>query len=202
MDDDGRIDPADEADVLIGRLIDGEASTTDRLRFDDLAAGRPSLWRRLALRQEESVILTAAVAEATHAAARRELPRRWLVPNGVSWTLALSGWAAVIIVAVSWGVVALSNGDVNPTVIEARDISPEEHYRHYMSAPYVLGDMQPQVLEVEELSDGRVAVHFVRRIEEVAFLDPNRELPVDDSGELTSDPTRLRDSEPRVGMAD
>ncbi len=98
--------------------------------------------------------------------------------------------------------VALSTGDVNPTIIEARDISPEEHYRHYMSAPYVLGDMQPQVLEVEELSDGRVAVHFVRRIEEVAFLDPNRELPVDDSGELTSDPTRLRDSEPRVGMGD
>ena len=68
-------------------------------------------------------------------------------------------------------------------VAPASTVSPEEHYQSYLSAPYVLGDMNPEVLEVQEMSDGRVAVHFVRRIEEVAFLDPQGELPVDDSGE-------------------
>ena len=69
------------------------------------------------------------------------------------------------------------------------------------SAPYVLGEWQPSVLEVESLSDGRVVVRFLRRIEEVAFLDPSRALPVDANGELTADLGLLRSSEPHVGLS-
>ena len=74
------------------------------------------------------------------------------------------------------------------------------HYARYREAPYVIGEMQPVVMEVEPLSDGRIAVHFVRRIEEVALLDPTAQLPVDENGELTRDLTTLRESEPEVQM--
>ena len=56
-------------------------------------------------------------------------------------------------------------------------------------------DLQPVVVDTELLSDGRVAVHFIRRIEEVAFLDPSQELPVNEAGELVKDPATLRDLE-------
>jgi hypothetical protein len=82
----------------------------------------------------------------------------------------------------------------------AASLSPEEHYARYRSAPYVLGEMPPEVLQVDEMTDGRVAVHFMRRIEEVAFLDPTQPLPVDENGELTRDPIRLRTSEPKLHL--
>jgi hypothetical protein len=52
--------------------------------------------------------------------------------------------------------------------------------------------MEPEIVEVEPLSDDRVAIRFIRRIEEVAFLDPTRPLPVEPDGTLTRDPKRLR----------
>ena len=78
-------------------------------------------------------------------------------------------------------------------------LTPEQHYERYREAPYVLGEWQPLVLEVEPLSDGRVAVYFIRRIEEVALLDP-KDLPLDENGQLTRDIEKLREAEPKVGL--
>jgi hypothetical protein len=195
-----------EAEVLISRMIDGEAGDTDRARFELLATAEPDLWRQLALRQQDQTLLTEEVATATDAIDQIELRRSWLMPGRLTWVLSLSGWAALIIVALSWGATALMNQQLSarehgPTLEEASTLlSPEQHLLHYREAPYVVGDMEPEVLDVEPLSDGRVAVRFVRRFEEVAFLDPSRELPVDENGELTSDPLRLRQSEPQVRL--
>lgn len=195
-----------ELDVLINRVIDGEVSKADRRRFDDLAASDPDLWRRLALRQQDMALLADQVGEATVGALHTDLPHRWLLPRRLSWPLALAGWAAVLIIALSWSLSALVDRDLSPMrgagpiPVQNGHLTAEEHLQRYLDAPYVLGDLQPTVLEVEPLSDGRVAVHFVRRIEEVAFLDPDRQLPVDEDGELTKDPIRLRESEPIVGL--
>ncbi len=190
-----------EIEVLIGCLVDGEATEEDRSRFDLLAASEPSLWRQLALRQREMDLLAEQVMEETSTAVWVDLPRRWLVPSRLSWPMALSGWAALIIVAISWSMMAFgSRGTVTGSETIAEQLSPEEHYTRYLNAPYVLGEMEPEVVDVEELSDGRVAVRFIRRSEEVTFLDPEGELPVDEDGGLTKDPGKLRTSEPAVGM--
>jgi len=194
-----------ELDILIGRMIDGEVSEEDRSRFDFLAASEPDLWRRLALRQQDMRLLAGQVDRTIAGAVHTELPRRWLLPGRLSWPIALAGWAAVVIIALSLALTALVERGMNPPTMAqvpvAHDrLTPEEHYARYLHAPYVLGDMQPVVLEVERLTDGRVAVHFVRRIEEVAFLDPDRQLPVDEDGQLTRDPALLRQSEPVVGL--
>ncbi len=176
--------PAPEEDVLMSRLIDGVASDADRTRFETLADANPRLWRELACRQQDMTALRAEVMTATAVAASVDLPRRWFAPPSISWTMAMSGWAAMIIVMVSWAALALT-----PRVPDVR--SPEEHFHAYLGAPYVL-DMQPKVLEVSHVSDGRVAVRFVREVEEVLFVDPDGEWPVDEHGDLLRDLRKFR----------
>ncbi|MBT8484831.1 MAG: hypothetical protein HKO59_03990 [Phycisphaerales bacterium] len=194
-------DPEAITDLLMSRIIDGEASPADHDRFEHMAAAEPTLWRQLALRQVDSVQLRDAVTDATRRAAAVDLPSRRVIPR-MSWPLALSGWAAVLIALVSWGLVTMTEQRMIEPAAEPERASfrftPEEHLSQYLSAPYVLGDMAPVVVDVKPVSDGRVAVHFVRRIEEIVFLDPFAELPVDADGQLTRDPKALRDREPAV----
>jgi hypothetical protein len=194
-------DPELEADVLIGRIIDGEAAEQDHEDFDRLAAAEPSLWRRLAERQCDAVRLAEAVESAVGEAARTPLPRFWLVPRRLTWPLAMSGWAALVIIGLTWGLASLVRGPESAPspVAPAAAITPVDGYRQYVTAPFVLGELQPLVVDVEELSDGRIAVTLVRRIEEVAFLDPEGRLPINEFGELTKDIAQLRSSEAAWG---
>jgi hypothetical protein len=190
-----------DAEVLIGRVVDGEATPDDRRRFERLATADPLLWRTLAIRQDDARALHEAFREATKHALQAELPERRLRPT---WTLVLSGWAAMLFVAISWGLVSIAapgagSAAAAAPVHQPRAVfTPVEHLRAYLDAPYVLGDLEPVVVQVEPLSDGRIAVNFIRRIEEVAFFSP-ADLPLDDSGELIKDPARLRSLEPSVG---
>ncbi len=200
-DEDIERDQELEAEVLIGRIIDSEAGDEDRARFEYLAASEPTLWRQLALRQQDTDLLAEKVCESVAAIERIDLPRRWLFPERLSWPLALAGWAAVFIISLSWSVVALVEREANPSATPqpAVFLTPEEHYEQYRAAPYVIGEMTPEVVDVQALSDGRLAIHLIRKTEEVALLDPT-ELPVDENGELTSNLTELRKSEPPVGL--
>jgi hypothetical protein len=190
-----------EAEVLIGRVVDGEATPDDRRRFERLATADPLLWRTLAIRQDDARALHEAFREATKRGLRAELPERRLRPT---WTLVLSGWAAMLFVATSWALVSIAADRAGGPVAAApvnqapAVITPVEHLRAYLDAPYVLGDLEPVIVQVEPLSDGRIAVNFIRRIEEVAFFSP-ADLPLDESGELIKDPARLRSLEPSVG---
>jgi hypothetical protein len=205
--DEARPEDVSELDLLINRIIDGEAGEDDRHRFDALARTEPDLWRRVALRQQDAILLAEQVGEATADASGADLPRRWLMARRLSWPLTLAGWAAVIIIALTWSLSALVDRELaprrpGPIPVQNGQLTAEEHLQRYLEAPYVLADLEPEVLEVEQLSDGRVAVRFVRRIEEIAFLDPQLQLPVDEDGTLTKDPVRLRESEPDVGLPD
>jgi hypothetical protein len=207
MDEPRQPEAESEADLLISRIIDGEVTPADRARFEHLAASEPTFWRQLAQRQQDMVLLAEQVERDTAGAVDIELRNSWLFPRRLGWTMAFSGWAAVIIVGLTWAMITLAQQGVRgpePTIVNVPGpgmaLTSEEHLDRYLRAPYVLGTLTPVVTEVEELSDGRVVVRFIRRIEEVAFLDPNAELPVDETGELTSDPAHLRRSEPRVGL--
>ena len=201
---------AAETDLSIGRIIsrmiDGESTDADVEVFERRAAAEPTLWRQYALEQRDMEMLTKGVRDATAAGAAVDLdhassnggPLRGFLPGNLTWTLTFSGWAAMIIVGLTWGITAFSlrpeaKPQVTPTMMPfVQQYTSEEHFQRYLDAPYVLGDMQPVVMEVKELSDGRVAVHFVRRSEEVLFLDVDAALPVDENGELLRDLSALR----------
>ena len=97
------------AEVLISRMIDGEAGTDEWQEFSALAAAAPELWRELADAQRQQSLLSAAVAEATSVAAKVELPDLSAgaleplddhVPViSMAWQRKLSAW-------VGWGVAA------------------------------------------------------------------------------------------------
>ena len=204
-----------EIDVLIGRIVDGEASTTQRQRFESLAAHDGSLWRRLALRHQDMAMLATHVEPTLNAAEKVELPlvigdspviasladgsakandRAW-------WWLTASGWAAMLAIATVWGSSLLisqrqMNDGVNARSMDARAVNntPEQHLEQYMHAPYVLGDMPPTLLQVEDLPDGRLAVSYLRRIVEVKYYDKAEDIPLDADGNLSSEPRELRRS--------
>ncbi len=62
------------AEVLISRMIDGEAGPAEWQEFSSLAAATPELWRELAESQRQQRLLCSAVADATNVAAAVDLP--------------------------------------------------------------------------------------------------------------------------------
>jgi hypothetical protein len=213
--DSGSQDQGLDLDVLIGRIVDGEASDAERRRFEGIASGDGSLWRRLALRQQDMSMLVAHVEPALDAAESIELPavgfeRSAPVIGSISnahsdatrtgprwsWWAACAGWAAVVAIAATWGISQQLGGiqvDRQARQADARPVSiaPEEHLREYLGAPFVLGEMTPTLLNVETLSDGRYAVSYLRRIVEVSYFDAPEEIPLDEEGNLIDAPHAL-----------
>ena len=197
-------DQEQDIGILIGRLVDQETGEAAFTQFEEKAEQEPALWRQLARQQWDAGRLAHAVEyeiEATghvtsHAGtgARTGGASTWrsLLP-------AVSGWAAALIICLSW-VSRDPDGTMRPETTVLHPVEQAvEHYTKYLDAPFVLGDMTPEVVDTEVLTDGRIAVHFIRRIEEVTFLNPGQELPVDERGFLISDPRKLRLKDGGIG---
>jgi hypothetical protein len=205
-------------DVLIGRIIDGEATLAQRQRFESMAAADPALWRVLALRQQDMSMLAAHVEPQLNAAEKVELPvgvidqiessaaetgsRRLRVP----WGIAISGWAAMMALAVLW---SFSDQWLRHTDQQAgsrtashqpETLTPDEHLREYKRAPFVLNEMPPTLLGIEQLRDGRYAVSYLRRIVEVAYFDSASEIPLNADGNLPDSPDVLREHAPPASL--
>ncbi len=189
----------DDTEVLIGRLVDGEATPQDHQDFDRLAAGETGLWRTLALRQLEMTMLSERVLARTGAADRIEVapgPRRRL-----NLPLMLSGWAAVLVLG-AWWAVSVGRGDgassparlepVGSAAVEGGRLTPDEHLQQYLQAAFVLGELDPVLLDRETLEDGRHRLRILRRIEEYIDISSPPEALVDDRGRLAIDPGELR----------
>lgn len=181
---------------LMTRLIDGQASPAERTRFERQAADEPGLWRQLALRQLDSSALCAVVGTEIDRLADTPLPARGVARRSSASTLfqlvAWTGWAAAVALAVTW--LALAN--VRPAITsESRPaeglgpaaLSPTAHFREYLAAPYVLGELDPIVLETILLDDGGIEVRWLRRIEEVHQFPSADALPTDENGRLRID---------------
>jgi hypothetical protein len=191
-------DGPSEVEQLIGRIVDHEATEQDRARFQQLADVEPSLWRRLAQAQEAHAVLSQQVRHEIGGVERIELPAPDQVTRSTSSTLAWAGWAAAIVVAAVWLVSATIGKPVEPIVkpdfSNVQQSIPEEHFVAYMRAPFVLSELNPRLLQADELSDGRIALRFLRRIEEVVFLDAEQQLPpAAKDGTLLISPGDLRE---------
>lgn len=98
---------AERAEILISRLIDGEAGAAEWHEFQALAADAPALWRELAESQRQNVLLGAAVAEATKAAAAIDLPDLADEPTRrVAVEVSRGPWHQRVSAYVGWGVAA------------------------------------------------------------------------------------------------
>jgi hypothetical protein len=194
--------PEVEADTLIGRIIDREATSGDCESFERLASADPILWRALALRHLDMAMLSDRVVEHTDAAERVELRSRWPRRPAVNLLVTLSGWAAVFVVGVWWAVVVAGGGDAETTSSPVQSVAEppgaveqltaRDHYERYLEAKFVLGELDPILLDTEPLPDGRYRLRFIRRIEEYVVIDaPTTEI-IDATGGLTIDPDELR----------
>ena len=198
-----------DSDLLISRIVDGEADPSDHARFEQMADADPSLWKSLARRQQEMARLTEGFENETAAAMNVALPKTSVARRGVprvGWALTLSGWAAVLILAALWGVNVLDNHQQQrqmsgSTTITNRvpNMSAIEHFDQYKHrAPYVLDELPPELIEVEKLSDGRYVIRYKRQVEEVAFYDSIEDVPIetlpDGTGRLVRDPKREQQS--------
>jgi hypothetical protein len=194
--------PEAEADTLIGRIIDREATSLDCEAFERMASVDPILWRALALRHLDMAMLSDRIGQHTDAADRVELRPRRLRPPALSLLVTLSGWAAVFVVGLWWAVVVAGRGEADPADAAVRAVAEppaavggwtaDEHYRKYLEAEFVLGELDPILLETEPLADGRYRLRFIRRIEEYVTIDAPPSDIIDEAGDLTVDPAELR----------
>jgi len=194
-----------EPEILIGRLIDGEADDADRSRFESLAGQDASLWQTLAQRQMDMAALVHQVAPTLQQADLIELPQtapdseQWPAHRRTSRWTAYVGWAAAAMLAIAWWAIESRPRSVRPSDIQpalgpgaAPPMSPEEHFRAYLNSPFVVGrgELDPVLLQIEQRPDGQRILHYLRRIEETAVFLPDAPLPVE-GGKLTVKPDEL-----------
>lgn len=182
-------DDAVEADVLIGRIIDLEASHDDQQRFEQLATADPSLWRSLASRQLDMAVLAQRVTEETSSANGVELPV--VAPSRrVHWALAYTGWAAVLVIGAVWAIVP------GPETIPLGIQTADEHFEEYRQAPFVQAELDPILLDWERIDDEWIRLFIMRRIEEeIVTRRPLEEL-LGENDKLTVSPAKLRKESP------
>ena len=187
-------DDTAQADVLIGRIIDLEATDKDQQRFEQLATADPSLWRTLAARQQDMAVLANRVTEETAGANRVKLPV--IAPaKGVSWTLAYSGWAAVLVIAAVWAI--LPSGTSNPAVQQTAD----QHFEEYRKAPFVQNELDPILMDWERIDDEWIRIYIMRRVEEtIVTRRPIEELR-GENDKLAIPPAELRKESPPLPVS-
>ena len=152
---------ASEAEILLTRLVDQQATEQDQLRFEQLAEDDPTLWRTLAEQQQEMAALSDTVIEQLVAADRVELPSRRASITPIK-PFAFIGWAAAIIIAAVW-IVIPAKEPIGPTTV---DLTAGQHREEYERAEFVNSDFDPVLLDTEVMEDGRIKLYYMRRHEE------------------------------------
>jgi hypothetical protein len=174
-------------EILMGRMIDGQATEGEHSRFRDMADAHPDLWRRLALSSVQARRLEEAFDAAADKALRVELPdapRAWMGAL-MRRSIATAGWAAAVLLAVAW-IAGRPAPSPSGTMVSAPagGLTPAEHLQRYLDSPRVVGELAPILLDTTVRDDGWIEVRFLRRIEEVDLFEPDRVPAVEDLGRL------------------
>lgn len=176
-----------DRDILITRVLDGEATPEDWAAFRAMAARDQAVWADLADAQQDRADLAAAVAEAISVADRVEAPVHQLagerlnarIRTGVAWL----GWAAAAAVAVvgftgRFGAAAGDSGSGQTQQAGLFPInSPEDAMKLYLDkgqeSGSVLGELPERVLlGSTPAADGNgYTVMYLRQIVERHHVD-------------------------------
>ncbi|MEO1130174.1 MAG: hypothetical protein AAFX05_10785 [Planctomycetota bacterium] len=166
-------------DVVIGRIVDGEASPTDWRDLDALGESDPSVWRRLAEAQRVHARLEEAVEDSIAIAELIDLPAAPRRRNEVIAVIGrLSGWAVAAVLALSllgpWRSAPPTSNTPNGTQaagITLNSATPDQAWDQYINAGTQNGrivermpDMMLQAVEIPG-SDMR-EVYIIRQVVE------------------------------------
>ena len=174
-----------EAERLIDRIVDSEASSADRARFELLADRESLLWQTLALRQQEMAVLADSVAQRIEGAEQSIDLSPGHERRRINLLVTLSGWAVVVIGGLWWALLGGGGGEGGrgpDGLLPAADpgagawaLTAEEYLQQYLEKGrregLVIGELDPILLQTEPMSDGRHRIRFVRRIEEYAVVE-------------------------------
>ncbi len=152
-------DPKIDGDMLISRIVDGEAGDGDWTSFRALAEREPSLWRELAEYQRDQSELSAVVASAIRIADGVEAPVEEEMGRRLSTRTRLvstwAGWAAAAAVALAW-FTGLNNHQSpstgnNANLVNLDSLKPQEVVDNYVKQ----GKLSPDDLYNTYLDVGR-----------------------------------------------
>ena len=177
--DPDRYEPTRE-DVLVGRVVDGEASVNDWDALESIARTDPAVWERVARAQRTHARLEREVEDAIALAELINIPSARSAA-AVATTFRLrtyGGWAAAAAIALAWvglqrppaaSPIVAPQGIASDTLASITSLPPEQLLDHYVNAGSregrVLGQMQPMLVEARDLGEGRgKEVWYVRPI--------------------------------------
>jgi anti-sigma factor RsiW len=200
-----------DSDLLISRVVDGEASQADWNAFRAMAEREPSLWRDLAECQRDHVDLSACVhaairvADGVEAPVQEELGRRLSERTRVLATW--GGWAAAAAVALVWAtgmnlrpapsvmntgsLVDLSKVQPESVInqfVEQGRLTPQDLYREYLDRGQergtVVAEVPDRVLVTARpmKAGGGYEVIYIRQIMERARVKELSKVGYDEFG--------------------
>ncbi len=205
-------------DVLITRVVDGEASSADWKTLAELAAADQRVWAELAEQQQAHDELSRAVEIATapaDAVDLSDLDDHLRAPNSMERRLRIvgtwGGWAAAAAVALLW------TTGLNPTEPVSDDLgeqaglvrigdSPEEAFDRYLAAGRADGSVVAEIPDrvvrsVRPLETGQLEVTYVRQVIERRMVDEAYRRALDEFGRTVELPVPVARPAPAASPA-
>lgn len=165
FDDNLHSDLPTREDVLIGRVVDGEASDTDWTDLERLARADADIWKRVAHAQRAHARLERAVEDAIAVAELVDIPV--YRPARAFWGSMRSslGWAVAAVLAIAFvgrfqQYLPGSSGPaqqagLGSTLIPLNTASPDQAYDRYIRSGLadgrVVGEMEPVLIEARQV---------------------------------------------------
>ncbi|MFZ4574652.1 MAG: hypothetical protein ACOYN0_09660 [Phycisphaerales bacterium] len=190
-----------DVDMLISRVVDGEAEAKDWAALESLAERDAAVWRELAMAVRLNHQLNAEVASETglargvdldpaeleHAStqsAERSLADRWRRVG--AW----GGWIAAALMIAVLGRAGLNRQPSVPVNAAGVGLAPAEYLSSYLESGKqdgtVVGEMPRKLLlDTTPAEDGGVYVLYVRQIVERVKVDDLYRISVDELGNPT-----------------
>ncbi len=192
----------DRIDILIGRVVDSEASAADWHELEQIADADPQLWGQLARAQRAHARLTDAVEDELTIAELVDLPdpepiRLPFAERVQRW----SGWALAAVLCLAWLLTQRGTGSESQPHLQAgfgagnsqpifvRNTTPDDAWSNYIEtarlANHLVSELPPMLIEAHRLPSGAHQVFYVRRSLEQATLTDIAELRVSEDEQGT-----------------
>ncbi|GAB4386485.1 MAG: hypothetical protein Kow0022_15630 [Phycisphaerales bacterium] len=205
-----------DRDVLIGRVIDGEASAADWQCLRAMAEQDPRIWDELEQTQALHRHLCAGVNDACSAASNVDVPgvhAEQIISARIARIGAWGGWLAAAALLLSWAVGLppagkrhVAAGSVGPSLGPeyVRIETPEDALQVYVDRGRDAGSVvglvaDPRIVQTRALPDGSgLEVLLVREILERRLVNQVYRLGTDDAGNVRPVPVQITPVSDRV----
>lgn len=178
-------------DVLVGRVVDGEACASDWDALERIASTDPAVWERLGRAQRTHARLEREVEDAIAVAELIDVPSAGVIAahSFQSRVRQWGGWAAAAVLGIAWISVSGITGTRGPGQIAGTSINTlttDELLSQYMNRGQqdgrILGEMAPMLVDARDLglNQGKEVI-FVRpiiertRVADVAVLSVQKD---------------------------